>query len=360
MVTPDGSIKVMDFGISQTTDTQTLHTLEDAGGPMGTAAYLAPEQATGGRADARSDVYALGAVLYHMLTGRPPFVGDTAVSLVHQHLNDQPEPPSRWNAAVGPELDRVAMRALSKDPADRHPSAAALRDELSAVLGDDPGPAAGTSPTAPTEALVPVPTRPIETLEPAPPAPSGPPAHTTPIAATPRPARRRRSKGILLAVAVLVLGAVSAYALASVDTNGAGGLDIATTVSFPTAANPGVAQALSDLQGALNQDMRSGHLSETAANAIERGVVTAVDDFSAGRIEEGARSIDDLAATVEDSLASGDITSPTDANHLMGLLGTLSDAMRATLPIPGGDAPKGGEHGHGGDDHGHRGRGGGD
>jgi serine/threonine-protein kinase len=129
MISRTGAVKVMDFGIARA--------LADSGNPVtqtaaviGTAQYLSPEQARGERVDARSDVYSLGCVLYEMLTGEPPFVGDTPVAVAYQHVREDPVPPSHKRAGISPELDAVVLKALAKNPDNRYQSAAEMRADL--------------------------------------------------------------------------------------------------------------------------------------------------------------------------------------------------------------------------------------
>ena len=119
----DGSVRLGDFGLAATTDQSRL-TLD--GLVVGTVAYLAPEQAVGRAPDARSDLYSLGAMLYELLSGRPPFLGDDAVTVISQHLNTAAVAPSWHNAAVSPALDALVMRMLAKDPKERPESARAV------------------------------------------------------------------------------------------------------------------------------------------------------------------------------------------------------------------------------------------
>src|SRR3989475_3215615 len=120
MLTPAGDLKVTDFGIARATasDSSTR-----SGVVLGTAAYLSPEQARGEQADARSDLYALGCVLYELVTGRPPFAGESPVAVAYQHVSAEPVPASQIDPAVPAWLDAVIMRALAKDPHERFQSA---------------------------------------------------------------------------------------------------------------------------------------------------------------------------------------------------------------------------------------------
>ncbi|HET8642839.1 MAG TPA: Stk1 family PASTA domain-containing Ser/Thr kinase, partial [Pseudonocardiaceae bacterium] len=139
MVTHTGAVKVMDFGIARALgDGQAAVTQTAA--VIGTAQYLSPEQARGESVDARSDVYATGCVLYEMLTGEPPFTGDSPVAVAYQHVREDPRPPSSVNPRINPVLDAVVLKAMSKNPANRYQSAAEMRMDLVRVLsGQRPG-----------------------------------------------------------------------------------------------------------------------------------------------------------------------------------------------------------------------------
>jgi serine/threonine-protein kinase len=128
MITRDGKVMVMDFGIARLISGP--ETAPQTSAVMGTASYLSPEQAQGQRVDARTDIYSLGVVLYEMLTGRPPFTGDSPMAIAYKQVNATPEAPSSINADVPPELDAVAMRALSKNPANRYQSGQEFADDL--------------------------------------------------------------------------------------------------------------------------------------------------------------------------------------------------------------------------------------
>jgi beta-lactam-binding protein with PASTA domain/predicted Ser/Thr protein kinase len=132
MITTTGAVKVMDFGIARAlSDGQGV---TQTAAVIGTAQYLSPEQARGETVDARSDVYAAGTVLYEMITGEPPFTGDSPVAVAYQHVREDPAPPSRHNPALSPALDAVVLKSMSKNPANRYQSAAEMRSELVRVL----------------------------------------------------------------------------------------------------------------------------------------------------------------------------------------------------------------------------------
>jgi beta-lactam-binding protein with PASTA domain/tRNA A-37 threonylcarbamoyl transferase component Bud32 len=129
MVTRNGDIKVMDFGIARAmSDAQA--TMTQTAQVIGTAQYLSPEQARGERVDSRSDLYSTGCLLYELLTGRPPFTGDSPVAIAYQHVRENPVPPSRVDPDVPPWADAIVLKAMAKSPADRYQTAADMRADL--------------------------------------------------------------------------------------------------------------------------------------------------------------------------------------------------------------------------------------
>jgi eukaryotic-like serine/threonine-protein kinase len=137
MLTPWGHVKVLDFGIALAARWTPV-----GEGVHGTAEYLSPEQARGWGLDGRSDLYSLGVVLYELITGRVPFSGDTPVAVASQHLHRRPQPLRALRPDVPPDLERVVLRCLEKDPDDRYASAGALRAALRAARPEAP-PGAG-------------------------------------------------------------------------------------------------------------------------------------------------------------------------------------------------------------------------
>lgn len=143
MIDVDGAVKVTDFGIAQGAD-EDHQQLTQVGAVIGTAAYFSPEQAQGHLADARSDVYAMGCVLYELLCGRAPFDGETPWAIAYKHVNEDPVSPPAVNPAIPLDLAAVVVTAMQKDPARRYQSAAEMRDDLVRWLrGEKPRAALG-------------------------------------------------------------------------------------------------------------------------------------------------------------------------------------------------------------------------
>ncbi len=127
VITDDGTAKVMDFGLARS---EGRSRLTQTGMIVGTVAYMAPEQAVSGQADARTDLYSLGCVLYQMATGRPPFEADDPISVISMHINVPPVAPRFYNPVIPTALESIVLRLLAKDPTERYASA----DELARIL----------------------------------------------------------------------------------------------------------------------------------------------------------------------------------------------------------------------------------
>ena len=137
MLTPSGQVKVMDFGIARAiADASSAMTATAA--VIGTAQYLSPEQARGETVDARSDIYSTGCLLYELLTGRPPFVGDSPVSVAYQHVREEARPPSQLNPDVGASIDAIVAKSLAKRTDDRYQSAADMRKDIERLIAGHP------------------------------------------------------------------------------------------------------------------------------------------------------------------------------------------------------------------------------
>jgi beta-lactam-binding protein with PASTA domain/predicted Ser/Thr protein kinase len=200
MLTPSGDVKVMDFGIARAIS-DASSTMTQTAAVVGTAQYLSPEQARGETVDSRSDVYSAGCLLYELLTGRPPFVGDSPVAVAYQHVREPAAPPSDHDTDLPPEIDAIVMKALAKRLEERYQSAAAMRSDIERYLAGRPVHA--TVPPAPPTAVIPA----------VPP----PPADTVPGQAVPPPDEEDegRRRGLVLALGLLVIAliALAAYLL---------------------------------------------------------------------------------------------------------------------------------------------------
>lgn len=134
MMTKRGVVKVMDFGIARAMQSG-VTSMTQTGMVVGTPQYLSPEQALGRGVDARSDLYSIGIMLFQLLTGRLPFDADSPLAIAYAHVQEEPVAPSSINRSVTPAMDALVARALKKNPNERFPSAAAMRDECLRVAG---------------------------------------------------------------------------------------------------------------------------------------------------------------------------------------------------------------------------------
>jgi beta-lactam-binding protein with PASTA domain/predicted Ser/Thr protein kinase len=137
MLTSRGEVKVMDFGIARAAagNESTMTRTESV---IGTAAYLSPEQARGEHVDARSDIYSAGCLLYELVTGTPPFTGDSPVAVAYQHVREDPKPPSEFDPALSKDVDAVILKAMAKNPANRYQSADEMREDLLRAIAGRP------------------------------------------------------------------------------------------------------------------------------------------------------------------------------------------------------------------------------
>ncbi|MEU1668862.1 protein kinase [Streptomyces sparsogenes] len=139
MLTPDGGVKVMDFGIARAVQSAES-ALTGTGTVLGSAPYMAPEQATGGEVDGRTDLYAVGVMLFQLLSGRLPFEEDSVPALLYKHVHVAPPALAEVGVGVPPAVQELVTRALAKDPAARYADAGAMREQVEAVRAGQPGP----------------------------------------------------------------------------------------------------------------------------------------------------------------------------------------------------------------------------
>ncbi|HZD67695.1 MAG TPA: protein kinase [Actinomycetes bacterium] len=333
LVGQDGQVKVADFGIARAAADHTL----TGSGLLGTAAYLSPEQAQGGTVDARSDVYALGCVLYELLTGAPPFAGDSAMAVAARQVTEAPEPPSRRNPRVGPALEAVVMTALAKDPAQRYQTASAMGDDLARVEASDPAgamppPAGGATQVLDRRA-----------------APSG--AAPTVVLAT-RAARgsapglgRARRLLFLAVVGVVVVLVVGLWWLRQSGTPTAGRQgggaapsaststterattsSSAPTTTATTLAPADPAAALANLRQVLMAGQRQGTIDPAAEDLLKKAedVVRAAQE---GHADEVGNKLDELGRKVDELVREGKI-SPSAAGGVRQAVAQLAGAVQ--------------------------------
>ncbi|GAA1801969.1 Stk1 family PASTA domain-containing Ser/Thr kinase [Planosporangium flavigriseum] len=214
MLTQTGQVKVMDFGIARALASG-ASTMTQTSAVIGTAQYLSPEQARGESVDARSDVYATGCVIYELLCGHPPFVGDNPVSVAYQHVREDPRAPSSSNPDVTPPIDAIVLKALAKNPANRYQSAGEMRADLLRAAAGRPVLATPVMRDDERTAMI----------APQPAAQAGP--QTRPVARVAPPPRRNNT---WVAVALTLLGLLAVGALAV-------GLYVANKKSFVAVPN---------------------------------------------------------------------------------------------------------------------------
>lgn len=323
MLTDDGEVKVLDFGIARALDG---HTLTHSTSVLGTARYMAPEQALGRRADARSDIYALGCVVYAMLTGHPPFTADAPAAVIHQHVNSEPVPPSELNHSVPPAFDALVMKMLVKSPAARPQDASLLRDQLGRAAD---GSAAHQDATAATVRM--------------------------PPGQQPGSRRRRRAAAAAMTAAAVLTTAALAFSLgggsrrqptrgrasssaspaATQDGGRAAQSARTSTRAAAPAPSPGsspaptVAGAADALTSLIAQELQSGAIDLRAARRLGDGLAKVVGAYAAGQRLAAQRAAAELSKKLAALQADGEI-SASAATPLNAALAGLSSALAAS------------------------------
>ena len=311
MVTRGGAVKVMDFGIARAI-ADTAATMTQTQAVMGTARYLSPEQAQGLDVDARSDLYSTGCLLYELLTGRTPFLGDP-VSLVYQHLGEAPKPPSTLQPDLPEAYDAVTLHALQKAPEERYQSAAQFRDDLMAARAGEPLSSAASHTLAAALAGAGAGSAAAATQQiPARPAYAGPPddgdERTDEI-----PVREERHRGGWLMVTVLALLALAGVGWVVFQTLGPGEEQV-RQVLVPQVTGRTLAEAEDRLEDA---GLEVGQVVEERDNE-SAGVVIAQSPEPNDEVDEGS------AVNLTVSLGP-------DAIGIPNVVGYTEEAARSTL-----------------------------
>lgn len=349
MITPTGAVKVMDFGIARAI-ADSAATMTQTQAVIGTAQYLSPEQARGEQVDARSDLYSTGCLLFELLTGRPPFVGDSPVAVAYQHVREIPPVPSTIASDVPESLDRITLKALAKERDARYSSSAEFRADLEAVLrgGHVNAPAVGAALAAvPASEATQVMAPPVATTQAMPPATAPWGATGLATTTTSEPAddqdddKRPWLIWVLAAVAVLAVGGI----IWAIIANQAPAAE--TTVEVPTVA--GLSQeaaftAISDADLIPVPAQEASELPAGTATRTDPAEGTPVDQetevrvfISTGPAEVTVPDVvDKTEAEAVDLLeAAGLVVSPTRQNEDHP---TIAQG-RITKTDPAADAP---------------------
>ena len=334
LLTDDGRVKVADFGLARAISAATS-TAATQGLLIGTVAYLSPEQVERGIADARSDVYGAGILLYEMVTGSVPYAGETPLAVAYQHVNAEVPVPSSIRGDVPAQIDALVGTATQRDPDNRFPDAVSFLEAVRRARASLPAPRPFGDQDAPAQSqtlVVPLVTDPLNPGA-VPPSAAG----TTAL----RPPTRRRSKAPLVLLIVLALGA----ALAA----GAWFLGAAKSVQVPTLVNLTPAQAQSKLtplslkldatQTDFSETVKAGTIIRTdpsaGADSREGSTVTAIVSKGPERFtvpQVAGMTVDDAtAALTDDSLVVGTTTQAYNASIPTGAVVTSNPAPGTKL-----------------------------
>ncbi|GAA2519503.1 Stk1 family PASTA domain-containing Ser/Thr kinase [Rarobacter incanus] len=309
MLTPTGSVKVMDFGIARAL-ADSAATMTQTQAVIGTAQYLSPEQARGEQVDARSDLYSTGCLLFELLTGRPPFTGDSPVSVAYQHVRENAPTPSSIASDVPPVLDRIVAKALAKDREQRYSSAAAFRSDLEAAMKGLP-----VSANEPVEAATQVFAAPLPAPVPA--AAAAPAWQTTPTATItgptatgslasveePEDPEHKSSKGLMWTlISIGIVALIAIIAILVMVSNKKSDTPQVVTQPFPNVVEMDVNDAKLELT-------RKGFTAEPTITEVsdedaEEGTVLASDPVANASVAL------DTAITLTVSSGSADATIP--------------------------------------------------
>ncbi len=319
MLTPAGNVKVMDFGIARAM-ADSAATMTATHAVIGTAQYLSPEQARGEIVDTRSDLYSTGCVLFELLTGRTPFVGDSPVSVAYQHVVEEPPTPSSVAADIPEALDRVTLKALTKDRNQRYQTAAEFRADLEAaargleVAAPPVGAVAAAS--AATAAMSPVPseTRVMSTT-------------ATQASAPQEPEPPKKRRGLVWFLVIVGLAAIAAIIALAMQGNTPLG---PTMVTVPDLSDRTAAEARGDLT-AVGLEMTS--VNEPSAT-VETGLAIRWDPMD--EAEKGS-VVTVFFSTGPEAVTIPDLTGLTQAQARQALTreGFTGEVSTTTVDEPG-------------------------
>ena len=300
MLDARGDVKVTDFGIARVTTT--ADTVAQTAAILGTASYLSPEQAQGQPVDGRSDIYSLGCVLYEMVTGRPPFLGDSPVAVASKQVLEQPTPASRLNPDVTADLDAVILRALAKNPANRYQSAEEMRADLERAKRGLPVDATPLLPAGATQVL------------------DRPPAHATEVLPPTEPERRTNWVPIVVTlVLIALLGALLWFLAVNVLNND--DQQTGVNVTVPDVVGKSRTQAEQDLTEA---GLEIGPITRVPAadDTQQPGTVVEQDPAANAEVESGT-AVDLTIVAAPEAVTIPDLegASPEDAQAALLDLG---------------------------------------
>jgi eukaryotic-like serine/threonine-protein kinase len=324
LLTTTGTVKVCDFGIARLTHQQADLTAPHTA--IGTSAYMAPEQASGAGVDARTDLYAMGCVMYAMLTGQPPFTGENPLTVLWQHQYQPAPPVASLRPDTPADLDALITRLLAKDPADRPASAAEVRDRLGAHAESE-------TVTVPLTRAVPVvsQTRTLPVLDhEATPVTVGGRFRLGPIGI----AAVALGAAVLAALTVALLiaspdaastaddspsaGTASSAGTTTTDSSAANPSTSSTSTSSPpgtattdsSRGNPGASARLAALRGVIEEQQQAGHLDEKTAEELTKKLQEVDRELDDGDRGKAAEKLANLRNKLDELHQDGKITSP--------------------------------------------------
>ena len=317
MITRDGVIKVMDFGIARVLGPETA---PQTSAVLGTASYLSPEQAQGGPVDARTDIYSLGAVLYELLTARPPFTGDSPVAVAYKQVNEAPAVPSSMNPDVPARLDAVVMKALSKNPSNRYQTAEEFSADLARVIAGQEVEATPLMPAAIGDATQVI---------------SRPAAHTAvlPPVEEPKGSGRKVWLGVLIGLLLFALLAGAGYLLVTSLTDEGEQQPLIELADYRGRPYPDVKRELEDAGLRVERTTRETDRSEEVGTVLEQ-------DPEAGRsIAEGG-TVTLTVGVARDTVAVPDVAEMT-VSEAQTALRQADLTLGSTLEEPSADITAG-------------------